>query len=122
MLRVWIIRPCQLGRSEAHRLFLIAINDPYLPIVGQTKACRPCWFHTRRLSMIYKSGLIGIAAIVAVGFASPAFAQQHAFAVYDSGVNAFAMVPAHGSGGFFVPAANGGGSFGYNENLRRDQW
>jgi hypothetical protein len=69
--------------------------------------------------MINKSRLIGIASLAAVGFASPAFAQQP---VYDSGLNAFDMVPAGEGGGFFVPGANGGGSFGYNENLRRDQW
>jgi hypothetical protein len=67
--------------------------------------------------MMHKSELIGIVAIVAVGFASPAFAQQPAVTVYDSGVNAFDMVPAYGGAGSFAPAAHGGGSFGYNENL-----
>lgn len=72
--------------------------------------------------MISKSGLIGIAAIVAVvGFASPAFAQ-HAGTVYDSGLSAYGMVPLYGSDGSLAPPATGGGSFGYNENLRRDQW
>lgn len=72
--------------------------------------------------MINTSKLIGIAAIVAVGFASPAFAQRYTAMAYDSGVNAFAMVPEIEGGGSFAPAAAGGGSFGYNENLRRDQW
>lgn len=67
-----------------------------------------------------KSKLIGIAAIMAVSFAPPAFAQRHAVRAYDGGVNAFAMVPA--IEGSSVPAASGGGSFGYNENLRRDEW
>lgn len=68
--------------------------------------------------MINKSRLIGIAAIVAVGFASPAFAQRDVVTPYDSGVSAFGMV----DGPNFTPPANGGGSFGYNENLRRDDW
>jgi hypothetical protein len=68
--------------------------------------------------MINKSDLIGIAAIVAVGFASPAFARGHAVTAYDSGVNAFGMA----YGRDFTPPANGGGSFGYNESLRRDEW
>lgn len=71
--------------------------------------------------MIIKSGLIGIAALAAVAFASPAFAQQPAITVYDNGLNAFGLVTV-GGGGSFSPAAHGGGSFGYNENLRRDQW
>jgi hypothetical protein len=73
--------------------------------------------------MIYKSGLIGIAAIVAVGFASPAFAQRLGVTMYDSGAEAFDMVPGYGGGAYsFAPPANGGGSFGYNQNLRRDEW
>jgi hypothetical protein len=39
-----------------------------------------------------------------------------------SGFNAFAMVPAAGVGSAFSPAATGGGSVGYNENLRTDTW
>ncbi len=69
--------------------------------------------------MINKSQLIGIAAIVAVGFTSPAFAQRY---VYDSGISAFAAVPADRGGSAFNPAATGGGSFGYNENVNRSDW
>jgi hypothetical protein len=43
-------------------------------------------------------------------------------AAHRSGRNAFAMVPDGASGSAFSPAATGGGSIGYNENLRRDQW
>jgi hypothetical protein len=39
-----------------------------------------------------------------------------------SGLNAFAMVPSGDGGSALSPAATGGGSVGYNENLRRDQW
>lgn len=39
-----------------------------------------------------------------------------------SGLNAFAMVPAVEGGSALSPAATGGGSVGYNENLRRNQW
>ena len=60
--------------------------------------------------------LIGIATIVAVGFASPSFAQR----AYDIGVNAYDMVGPVGRSDY--PAASGGGSFGYNEHIRRDQW
>jgi hypothetical protein len=63
--------------------------------------------------MINKSKLIGIAAIVAVGFASPAFAQR----TYDPGLNAFAAVPSDAGGGNFSPLANGGGSVGYNSDI-----
>jgi hypothetical protein len=68
--------------------------------------------------MINKPKLIGIAALVAVGFASPAFAQR----TYDSGVYAYDMVPAYGGGASLAPGATGGGSFGYNETLRRNDW
>lgn len=71
--------------------------------------------------MIKTSTLIGIAAFVAVGFASPAFAQ-HAGTAYDRGLYAYGMVPLDGSDGSLAPPVTGGGSFGYNENLRRDQW
>jgi len=77
---------------------------------------------TRRTGMVNKSELIGIAAIIAVGFASPALAQQGAVTVYDGGLNAFDMVTVDGGGGSFAPPATGGGSFGYNENLHRNQW
>jgi hypothetical protein len=66
--------------------------------------------------MTNKSKLIGIAAIVAVGFASPASAQR----AYDIGVNAYDMVGPLSRSDY--PAASGGGSFGYNDNIRRDQW
>lgn len=75
--------------------------------------------------MINKSKLIGIATLVTVGFASPSFAQGYAGTVYDSGLDAYAMVPAFGAYGgpyVFNPPANGGGSFGYNQNLRHDEW
>lgn len=49
-------------------------------------------------------------------------ARRHAIATRQSGFNAFAMVPRGDGGGAFNPAATGGGSVGYNENLRRDQW
>ena len=66
-----------------------------------------------------KSQLIGIAAIVAVAFTSPALAQRY---VDDSGRSAFAAVPADAGGSAFHPAATGGGSFGYNENVNRSDW
>jgi hypothetical protein len=62
---------------------------------------------------------------VANGYASPyggglydhdaGFAPRH-----SSGLEAFAMVPR--AGGRFSQAADGGGSTGYNENLKTDQW
>jgi hypothetical protein len=70
--------------------------------------------------------------LVAVGIGSPAFAQTapqndriviHQ-STYDkiagqrSGLHAFAMVPSSP----YDPARTGGGSIGYNESLRRDQW
>jgi hypothetical protein len=101
-----------------------------------------------------------VAAIMAAGIASPAFAQgydrtygtgnpmatyydnsgalhvgaapqqhfatvpqQNRFAARQNGLNAFAMLPGGGSGySSFSPRATGGGSLGYNENLRTDQW
>lgn len=92
------------------------------------------------------------AALIAAGIASPAFAQStdhtgsqmpnyydaagkqnwgswgpQATASYShsatrrSGLNAFATVPGRASGSFSRQDA-GGGSIGYNENLRTDQW
>ena len=77
---------------------------------------------------------LALVAVGAIGIASPAFAQssQHRVAIHkvhrhtvvarESGANAFDMVPGGAGGSVFSPAANGGGSIGYNENLRRDQW
>jgi hypothetical protein len=48
--------------------------------------------------------------------------RHRTVAARQSGANAFAMVPGSAGGSAFSPAANGGGSVGYNENLRRDQW
>jgi hypothetical protein len=82
--------------------------------------------------MIRLSRLVLIAVTVA-GSPLPALAQSsqhrvamhkthhHAVAARQSDLNAFAMVPGV-EGGAFSPAANGGGSVGYNEYLRRDQW
>ena len=52
---------------------------------------------------------------------SPVVASSRHSAARRSGLNAFARVPdaAFGSGG---PQGTGGGSIGYNENLRTDQW
>lgn len=47
--------------------------------------------------------------------------QQKWVASHRGGESAFAMLPG-GPGGSFGPSATGGGSIGYNENLRTDQW
>jgi hypothetical protein len=74
---------------------------------------------------------LALIAVAIAGIAAPAFAQSyhsvapHArinAAAVQSGRSAFAMVPAGGGGSVLSPAATGGGSVGYNENLRRDQW
>lgn len=77
---------------------------------------------------------LALIAIAAASIAAPAFAQssQHRVGLHkvhrqtvvarDSGLNTFAMVPAGAGGSVFSPAATGGGSIGYNENLRRNQW
>jgi hypothetical protein len=99
--------------------------------------------------MLTKSKLIVAAAVATFSLASPAFAQSFSSAwgtgnempsYYDangglhegtvasqqnqtvarqSGLNAFAMVSGAASGSD-NPAATGGGSVGYNENLRTD--
>jgi hypothetical protein len=73
-----------------------------------------------------------IAAVAAMGLASPAFAQMQRVAVHhvrhhtsagtQTGSNAFAMVPSFQGGNAFSPSSTGGGSVGYNENLRKDTW
>jgi hypothetical protein len=73
-----------------------------------------------------------IAAVAAIGLASPAFAQTQRVAVHhvrhrtpmgtQTGTDAFAMVPGFQGGSAFSPSSTGGGSIGYNENLRKDQW
>ncbi len=99
------------------------------------------------MTKIAKLSFIG--AVLAVGIASPAFAQsfdpeagtgnvlgfnsvqtapqaQRAtarptrLAARRSGVNAFAMVPGAAGGTAYDPAATGGGSVGYNQNIRNE--
>jgi hypothetical protein len=77
---------------------------------------------------------LALIAIATVGIAAPALAQSpqhrvglhkvhhHTVVARDSGLNAFAMAPGGAGGSVFSPAATGGSSIGYNENLRRDQW
>jgi hypothetical protein len=87
---------------------------------------------------------LALIAVATVSIASPALAQsfdgnaamstvqqhrvaihnvrRHAVAPRQNGFNAFAMVPGSADGSALSPAATGGGSLGYNENLRRDQW
>lgn len=76
---------------------------------------------------------LALIAIAAAGIASPVFAQssphrvgmhkvhRHAVVARETGLNAFAVVPWAGDSAF-SPVANGGGSTGYNEHIRRDQW
>jgi hypothetical protein len=74
---------------------------------------------------------LALVAVAAAGIVTPAAAQSfnpvarhariHAVAP-QSGLDAFAMVPRGEGGSALSPAATGGGSVGYNENLRRDQW
>lgn len=99
--------------------------------------------------MINISRLALVAAVTAVGLASPAFAQSfdpqiggniatpfmaqpiapatlqpvhtvRRHAAPQSGLNSFAMVPAFTSGQY-DPALTGGGSLGYNEKLHFGQ-
>jgi hypothetical protein len=109
--------------------------------------------------MTSKWKIATVAAIMAAGIASPAFAQafnrsygtgnpmatyydnsgalhlgvaapqhfatvpqQNRFAARQSGLNAFAMVPRIGGSSSDSPQATGGGSTGFNQNLRTDQW
>src|SRR6266478_3764167 len=103
-----------------------------------------------RRTMVTKSKIAVIAAIAALSFASPAFAQsfngsdgtgnelpsyydhngglhagiapqQTQTAARRSGLNAFASV-GRGVSNSDSPAATGGGSIGYNEMLQNDQW
>jgi hypothetical protein len=102
--------------------------------------------------MLNRSKLIvaAVAAIAMLGIASPASAQefdadwgtgnvmatyydhtgglhagaaqqQQEVAVQRNGLNAFAKIPGAASGSD-NPALTGGGSSGYNYNLRTDQW
>jgi hypothetical protein len=102
------------------------------------------------MTKIAKLSFIG--AVLAVGIASPAFAQSFdpeagtgnvlgfnsvqtvpqapqahratvrptRLAARRSGVNAFAMVPGAAGGTAYDPAATGGGSVGYNQNIRNE--
>ena len=78
--------------------------------------------------MTNKWKLAAAAALMATGLASgiatPAFARtHHVAAIHHSaaGLNAYDMAPG-GSWNSYSPAETGGGSVGYNENLRTDQW
>jgi hypothetical protein len=46
--------------------------------------------------------------------------RHGAVAARQRGANAFAMVPATAAGGAYDPAATGGGSVGYNQNVRNE--
>jgi len=101
--------------------------------------------------MIHKAKLALITAVLVAGFASPVFADclesgaqescggplaQGGYASYAEirpaagpdyrvfhrrGLHAFARVPYAGFGSL-NPGATGGGSIGYNQNMRNDQW
>jgi hypothetical protein len=61
----------------------------------------------------------------AAGYASPygSGSGRQAFAMIPrTGLHAFAMVPDLQSGSAFNPSFTGGGSTGYNESLRKNQW
>lgn len=64
-----------------------------------------------------------VAAITAVAIASPAFAhsglRHDLTSSRQSGSHAYAMVLADAT---YSPTLAGGGSAGYNENLRQDRW
>jgi hypothetical protein len=93
--------------------------------------------------MITNTKLALIAAIAAVGIASPVFAQSfdpdmgtgnlvassagpaasQAENFTSRGLQAYAMIPsAQPVSTSIDPAATGGGSRGYNENLLKNQW
>jgi hypothetical protein len=62
---------------------------------------------------------LAVIAIAAAGIATPAAAQLfHP----DFGANAYDMVREGDGGTALHPGVTGGGSIGYNENLRRNQW
>jgi hypothetical protein len=100
--------------------------------------------------MVTKSKIAVIAAVLGLLSAAPAFAQsfnrsdgtgnelpsyydsqgglragtaseQNQIVAHRNGLSAFASVP-RGASSSDSPAATGGGSVGYNEMLRNDQW
>ena len=84
-------------------------------------------------TMLVKARSAIIAIVTVLAIAPPALAQSSApqyprathrvprqiVGGYNNGVDAFDVVP---GGGAFSPALTGGGSVGYNESLRHDQW
>jgi hypothetical protein len=70
--------------------------------------------------MIKKWNVAALAVLVAVSIASPALAQS-AWPIRGSrAYGAFDTIP-HSHGGPYNPAANGGGSAGYNWMLENDR-
>jgi hypothetical protein len=68
--------------------------------------------------MISKSKLALIAAVAAIGIASPVLAQSR-----DSGRDLFDVAPSNvAASTVYDPAATGGGSIGYNESQTTNQW
>ena len=63
--------------------------------------------------------ILAVIAIADAAIATPAVAQS-----FDPefGATAYGKVPVRDGGSALHPGATGGGSIGYNENLRRDQW
>jgi hypothetical protein len=89
---------------------------------------------TRRRIMSIVSR-IAVTVAVAAAVSSSAFAQSsmqnhgtgihhglHHKMPHRQGLSAFDLVPSFQDPAAFDPALSGGGSVGYNENLRKDQW
>ena len=86
--------------------------------------------HSQGREIIVANVSVVVLAIAAVGIASPALAahkgkpisaQQNGYVTQNSqgsGVRAFASVPRSVDD----PAVTGGGSIGYNQSLRLNQW
>lgn len=85
--------------------------------------------------MTIVSRIVVAIAVAAAAVSSSAFAQasdqnlgmgihhaRHHKMAARQGSRAFALVPSVQGGAAFDPALTGGGSAGYNENLRRDSW
>jgi hypothetical protein len=64
-----------------------------------------------------------IATVIVLGASSAALAQGPSFAaLHSSGLDAFAMVPHTRASSIDNPALTGGGSLGYNDLVRSNDW
>ena len=87
---------------------------------SSNKAWRFVRFAHMENAMIRTWKLATLALVAAASIATPALAQNFTHSRHSGGFGAYAMVP-NANVGRYSPAANGGGSAGYNWAIENDR-